>query len=677
MLLSRIALHNYSAFEGTQVIDLSSAGNGEKNITLIGAMNGAGKTSLLDAVKLCLYGERGSGLLPSRETPPEFLQKRFNYNARGRHETEMWIELVIEDVELPGTTHQIQVRRTWKFHAIRGTYESDDFTIIKDGKELEIIGRAHWQDFMNDMIPSGVAGFFFFDGEKIQQLADDASDRDALRDSIRNLLGLTVYTRLTGDLANHMDKIRRKADKVTDDQLKQLEADESHMQRLMRENREQAEELQYELSKLLRDYDQLEREVRRVTTIAGSDSRSDLEREIAEAESQKRISNEEILKSAGEFLPFAIAGKICDELRAQLEAEEKLRQWEASKARVHPQLERIIKRVFYDEDVPRPRPDITPPQRSFYVKRLTDEWEALFIPKPDEAADEVIHEISPKDERLILGTLDQVSLQALGDLKELLKQRERASKRFQDASRELRNLPEDDSHISELFEKNRANQGRKDGLNKELGKLEDEYTRYERELKSVQEKIANLKKKLKDANEERSRVVLARKVQGAIEKYGKALQLRKMEELENLTTEMYKRLARKHNFVGQVKIDPETFDVTLHDPNGRVREKRSLSQGEKQIYAISLLWGLAQASNVELPIIIDTPFARLDSEHRTNIARHYFPHASEQVIILSTDEEIDHRYVELLRPYIGSTYLIEHRDEERRSIVKEGYFGAN
>jgi DNA sulfur modification protein DndD len=399
-----------------------------------------------------------------------------------------------------------------------------------------------------------------------------------------------------------------------------------------------------------------------------------LERDIAEAESQKRLANEEILKSAGEFLPFAIAGKICDDLRAQLEAEEKLRQWEASKARVHPQLERIIKRVFYDEDVPRPRPDITPPQRAFYVKRLTDEWEALFIPKPDEAADEVIHEISPKDERFILSTLDQVSIQALGDLKELLKQRERASKRFQDASRELRNLPEDDSHINELFEKNRANQGRKDELNKELGKLEDEHTRYERDLKSVQEKIANLRKKLKEANEERNRVVLARKVQGAIERYGKALQLRKMAELENLTTEMYKQLARKHNFVGQVKIDPETFDVTLHDPNGRVREKRSLSQGEKQIYAISLLWGLAQASNVELPIIIDTPFARLDSEHRTNIAKHYFPHASEQVIILSTDEEIDHRYVELLRPYIGRTYLIVHRDDERRSIVKEGYF---
>src|SRR5438045_2575058 len=105
MLLSKIALHNYSAFEGTQVIDLSPTASPEKNITLIGAMNGAGKTSLLDAVKLCLYGERGSGLLSPREVPSEFIRKRFNYNARDRHELEMRIELVLDDIELPGATH--------------------------------------------------------------------------------------------------------------------------------------------------------------------------------------------------------------------------------------------------------------------------------------------------------------------------------------------------------------------------------------------------------------------------------------------------------------------------------------------------------------------------------------------------------------------------------------------
>lgn len=676
MLLTKITLHNYSAFEGTQVLDLTSTGKREQNIILIGAMNGAGKTSLLEAVKLCLYGERGSGLLPPRETPPEFISKKFNYNARDRHEPEMWIEITLGDVELPGASHEIQVRRAWKFHSVRGTYLDDDFTIQKDGKPFQIIEREHWQDFIDENIPPGVADFFFFDGEKIQQLADDANDREVLRESIRNLLGLSVYSKLSGDLDKHADDVRREADKVTDDQLKQLEADESRLQRLMRENREKFEELQEELRILKATDEQLEREVRRVTGV-GADSKADLQAQVVDAEGQKRAANEEILKVAGELLPFAIAGRICDEVKGRLEAEGKLRQWEASKTRVHPQLERIVDRVFFNEKSPRPTPDISPVQRTFYAQRLTTEWESLFIPRPDDAAGFLLHELSPKEERFILNTLDRVSRHTLISLRELLKMRERASKRWQDASRELRSLPEDESHISGLFDQRKTNDERKQQLNRDLGRISDEHSRSEREMKTTQERIVNLKERLKEADYGRSRVALAKKVQDTIERYEKELQKRKLEELERLTTEMYQRLARKKDFVGAVKIHPTLFDVTLHDPHGRVRDKRSLSAGEKQIFAISLLWGLAQASNVELPIMIDTPFARLDSEHRTNIANHYFPHASEQVIVLSTDEEVDQRYVDLLRPYISRTFLIEHHDSDRISTIRSGYFGES
>ena len=673
MLLAKIALHNYSAFEGTQALDLTSTGDPKQNIILIGAMNGAGKTSLLDAVKLCLFGERGSGLLPPKETPAEFILSRFNYNARERHETEMWIELTFDDVQLPGATHQIQVKRKWKFHSIRGTYEGDEFAIQKDGKAFQLIDRDHWQDFIDDTIPPGVADFFFFDGEKIQKLADDATDREVLRESIRNLLGLSVYTKLSDDLDKHTDDIRREADKVTDDQLKQLEADDARIQRLMTENREQFENLEEELADLRKADEQLEREIRRITGY-GADSRSDLQGQLVDLETQKRRANEEILKVAGELLPFAIAGRICDELKLRLEAEDKLRQWEASKTRVHPQLEKIVHRVFFDERTPRPAPDITPKQRTFYAQRLTDEWESLFIPKPDDSADFILHELSPREERFILNTIEMVSTQALFSLRELLKTRERTSKRIQDLNRELRNLPEDESYISSLFDKRKDNEQRKQELNRDLGRLADEHTRHERDLKTTQERMVHLKQRLKEAEESRNRVMLARKVQATIEVYEKALQDRKLAELETLTTEMYRQLARKKDFVGDVKIDPDVFDVTLHDPRGRVLEKRSLSAGEKQIFAISLLWGLAQASNVDLPIMIDTPFARLDSEHRTNIATHYFPHAGDQVIVLSTDEEIDQKYVDLLHPYIGRTYLIDHNDAKRRSVINEGYF---
>jgi DNA sulfur modification protein DndD len=673
MILKSVILHNYTAFEGTQEINLTPTGNDEQNIILIGAMNGSGKTSLLESVKLCLYGERGSGLVPQRESETSFINKKFNYNARARHEKKMFIELTFNDVPLPDP-HEIKIRRTWTFDSISGRCEKPaDLTIYKNSKELELVVREQWQDFVKQIIPDGVSDFFFFDGEKIQQLADDNTDRDSLKESIRNLLGLKIIGNLEVDLSKHIDDIRRESDKVTDSQLRELEAEEAKYEEKIRENREELAEIQNQLYGLYDEEAELEKELRRVTGI-GTNNRNQLEQEIANAENEKRKANDEILKLASDTLPFAIAGRLCDELRTRILSEESLRQWEAAKSRVHPQLHRIVSRVFWDESVFRIKPDISPIQKAYYSKLLTDEWEALFMPKPEDAADEAIHELSAKDERFVLGTLDKVSKEIIGNLKDLLTIRERASRRAVDVNRELRNLPEDDTHIGKMVAEFREKSELKRALNEKTGKLEDEIIRFERELKSVQEKIVNLKDKLIVAKKIQSQVSLARKIRSAVQDYEKKLQIRKLSDLEKYTTEMYQRLARKQDFVGEVKIDLRTFDVSIHDPHGLVKEKRSLSAGEKQIYAIALLWGLAKSSDVELPIIIDTPFARLDSEHRTNIAKHYFPFASKQVIILSTDEEIDHRYVQLLQSYVGRSYTIQHNDAKRNSIIEIGYF---
>ena len=671
MILTSVILHNYTAFEGTQEINLSTTENAEQNIILIGAMNGSGKTSFLEAVKLCLYGERGSNLLSKSESETTFIHKKFNYNARGR-DKKMFIELRFNDVPIPDP-HQITIRRSWFFDSLNGKYEKSSVEIFKDGKELEVVAREQWQDFINEKIPPGISDFFFFDGEKIQQLADDSTDRESLKESIRNLLGLKIIGTLHDDLSIHIDNIRRESDKVTDSQLRELEAEEQKYKERIKDGKDDLAEIQNNLYGLYEEEKYLEVEIRRLTGI-GTSNRNDLEQEIAESENQKRKANEEILKFASDILPFAISGRLSDELREQIFAEESLRQWEAAKTRVHPQLNKIVHRVFWDETVVRATPDLTPYQKASYAKLLTEEWEALFMPKPEDAADKSIHELSAKDERFVLGTLDKVSKEIVLHLRDLLTMRERSSRRSSDANRELRNLPEDDSHIGQMVTEFREKSELKRTLNEKTGKLEDEISRYERELKSVQEKIVNLKDKLVVAKKIEGQVSLARKIRAAVQDYEKKLQQRKLSELEKHTTEMYQRLARKQDFVGEVKIDLRLFDVSIHDPHGNIKEKRSLSAGEKQIYAIALLWGLAKSSDVELPIIIDTPFARLDSEHRTNIAKHYFPFASEQVIILSTDEEIDHRYAEMLRSHIGQTYLIKHSDIERRSTIEGGYF---
>jgi len=139
-------------------------------------------------------------------------------------------------------------------------------------------------------------------------------------------------------------------------------------------------------------------------------------------------------------------------------------------------------------------------------------------------------------------------------------------------------------------------------------------------------------------------------------------------------SESFKFLLRKKKLVERIEIDPATFSITLFDSAGNSIPKSRLSEGEKQIFAISILWGLARASSRPLPAIIDTPMARLDERHRTHLVERYFPNASHQVIILSTDTEIDEQYYESLAPNIARSYHLNYNEPQRRTVVEEGYF---
>lgn len=103
-------------------------------------------------------------------------------------------------------------------------------------------------------------------------------------------------------------------------------------------------------------------------------------------------------------------------------------------------------------------------------------------------------------------------------------------------------------------------------------------------------------------------------------------------------------------------------------------DKASLSNGEKQIFIMALYYSLVSLCNHELPFVIDTPFARIDTEHRHNISKHFFSELKGQVFILSTNEEINSSHVQILKDKIAATYMLENSDNKRTVVVKNSYF---
>ena len=133
-------------------------------------------------------------------------------------------------------------------------------------------------------------------------------------------------------------------------------------------------------------------------------------------------------------------------------------------------------------------------------------------------------------------------------------------------------------------------------------------------------------------------------------------------------------LLHKRNFIEKISIDKETFEVKLFKGNDDEIAKTMLSKGELQMFATAVVWGLAKTSGRPLPFMIDTPLARLDEEHRQNLVEQFYPNASHQIIILSTDTEIDYNHFKKLEPYIERSFVIEYDSKEGKTIKHDRYF---
>ncbi len=171
-----------------------------------------------------------------------------------------------------------------------------------------------------------------------------------------------------------------------------------------------------------------------------------------------------------------------------------------------------------------------------------------------------------------------------------------------------------------------------------------------------------------------SKVHLAHRVQKVLDEYKANLIDKKVAQLQGAVSDCFNTLCRKKDALRKITIDPKDFSVTLYDKQNRSLPKTQLSAGEKQIYAIAMLWALAKTSGRPLPVIIDTPLTRLDSDHRKLLVHHYFPIASHQVILLSTDTEVDQSYFVELRRDIVHAYQLEFDPIESGTTITSGYF---
>jgi DNA sulfur modification protein DndD len=293
-----------------------------------------------------------------------------------------------------------------------------------------------------------------------------------------------------------------------------------------------------------------------------------------------------------------------------------------------------------------------------------------------EAAEEKVDEIfgfSEKQTVELLSALESAQGELPAQLTKFSDKYEELYRELQEVVSQLDRTPDED-FIRPMYETLQSLEKERGLLARQKEELNVLIGSYRNEIGELDRNVEMINKKLSNNAKVTAKLEKVSKVQRVLEKYYTELTRHKISLLQNEFSQVFKLLHRKEDMISRVEIDPDTCVVSIFDANGSSVKRSTLSSGELEIYAISMLWALAKMSGQKLPFIIDTPLARLDSQHRDNLIQHFFPVASHQVMVFSTNTEVDQQYFNLLRPKISQSYNLDYDEATQRTVAKEGYF---
>lgn len=656
MILHSVLLEDFGLYAGTTELDLvpRRRKGGPSPIVLIGGKNGAGKTTLLEAVRLALYGRRALGARVAQSDYDDYLRGRINNGAVVRAAA---VGLEFDYAEA-GTVHRYRVRREW---TARSKSVVETLLLEKDGTPVSSVPRDEWHHFLQELIPPGVSQLFFFDGEKISEIADGEEQNEQLAEAVRGLLGIELVGRLRADLGLYLARHLRDDDSTATARLEAVNRDVV----IAKGKATELADLVAELNSVRESQARAAEQVRRQFVAEGGDAAANQAKTEAEREEVRRSvsrAEHELRDLSNKLLPFAMAPRLIAEFRSALgqsrapdERSGSLRSirdaisaWRAARL---PKREAVWSAKHWADL-----------QRFLEVQAQT-EGDAQEIPAFREVGDGATALARLAETETLVRPRAIALLDELDTLSHRGRALDAALARANNASAgvlldELR-LAEQRVGATEATLKARQ---------EELKLLRGQIVTLERERRRLEEELAGSAKAAERAE-------LAARTAQALAEYEKRLLEHKLAQLRSEFVSRFNSLARKTNLVADVRVDPTSFATTLIDKSGREMPKASLSAGEKQIYAIAMLWALARTSGRPLPMIIDTPLARLDSEHRSKLVAHYFPAASHQVVLLSTDTEIDDELRRDLGANVSHTYRLDYDHEASRTTASYGYFG--
>lgn len=617
MILQELILRDFGIYGGEHCFSLEP--QSDKPVILFRGHNGAGKTTFLDAIRLALYGKRAIGTRVGQVEYENHLARRVHAASASRSAS---ITLRFGRIE-SGKPCNYEVERSW---SVRGTTVVETFSLTSDGEVVSQLEPDEWQDYVTELVPYGVSQLFFFDGEKIQDIADSHTT-DGVKESIRSLLGLDLVDQLRTDLALYVTRSVRTENEI---EFESLETERSQL-------KGELIDLEQTRADLASRRDQAEARVRRAEELFRNEggrlasNREEAMLALRAAEAQREELHQHLRQIAGSVLPLGLAPNLLARFKALLDEQVEIADAEKVSA--------IVDRFEKATDSSGKWSAIHFAEFRAFLSITVPQANRLHI---EGSADEIADRLAA----LTPGLASEAQILA-AQLEKNATQR----KLLQDQLEGFDGgLAQDALYSLKTAERECG------AIAHELGRLDEEIATMRRRVDAIGQTLQRLEDAVFDFRKERRSVDLAGKARAALIDYQHRLLEKRTAELGEHFAFSFNRLIRKHGFVDEIRVDPSTFEITLIGNDGSEITRNSLSAGERQIFAVSMLWALGKTSGRALPLVIDTPLSRLDRTHRSRIIEQYLGGASHQVILLCTDSELTDDIEQQLQPFVSRAY---------------------
>ena len=712
MILQKIELNNFGSYKDYNVFNLDIS-DPNKKIVIIGGKNGAGKTTLFVAVELALYGHYCLGYKNSGKRYTKKVMTYINDSAKMNEDERAYVAIEFSD-STNGDLDQYRIVRSWSW---KKGEPKEDFQVVKNGQQLADQDLTDFQTFLLHLIPPSLLKLCFFDGERIAEyLLDD--QKNNVRDALMVLSGNDTFDIMYSSVRKVLTSSSSEEDDVTREYLqsksafKRLKQTEEHLTAEIAELQAQQDEKTADIERLKKEYSD--------QGGISLDEWKALNTDLKTEEERRERINWERKAMAAEILPFIVVGPLLDQVRPQIIKEHEFKTWKAISESIR--TDKFKEAVVDSVD----KAGVSDADRLGSI--LYDDIIKFLLPANGWPDFTPLFGLSDDDEMRVQAVLNRVSQ---FDFKKIANYRKRLDKSLKKSQKirdklqnsSVENYQEHTDAVAkitkEIYDLSLQTQGKQ----AELTACQGEITIAEKELEITY-------KKLEMDIKRRSVSAVSSKVLLLLEELQVTIFDRLIREVREDTLLEFNRLIRKRKFIDDIQIDEDfrvhllrkqtiekkdllrichrsgtsgiqrslckyTF-LQLCEKIGNPAEvdfanalesyqdgefellmeinKDTLSKGETQVFVMSLYWAMMQQCKCELPFIIDTPFARIDTDHRANIVEEFFKRLPGQLFVLSTNEEISSKHMQALHDQTSNMFLLEYGDDKCTQIMENQYF---